>query len=281
MRRLTRLLTVLLLAISIAACGIPEDQHNAVVKDLEDTKMKLAETQSAKEESEEQLNAKIAKLESRIAELEARESDLETQLAEATAELSMYQDKTGGLEQALKTTKSELDELRKQKIQQEKRLAEYRKLTERLANMVKSGQLKVKIRNGQMVIELANNILFDSGKTDVKEDGQAALSELSGVLSTIKNRRFLVAGHTDNVPISSNRYSSNWELSTARAVNVVEFLQEGGVPPTQLAAAGFGEHDPVASNEDDEGKALNRRIEIMLMPNLDELPKLPKDILEG
>lgn len=281
MRMMTRTVASLVLALSLVACGIPEDKHNAVVKDLESTKQKLAETEAAKAESEAELEAKIAELESRIAMLEETRADLESQLNEANADLSMYEDKTGGLEKALKTTKSELDELRKQKIQQEKRLAEYRKLTEKLANMVKSGKLKVKIRNGQMVIELANNILFDSGKTKVKEDGQAALTELSGVLSTIKNRRFLVAGHTDNVPISSNRFTSNWELSTARAVNVVEFLQEAGVPPTQLAAAGFGEYDPVASNETDEGKALNRRIEIILLPNLEELPKLPKSILEG
>jgi len=166
-------------------------------------------------------------------------------------------------------------------VLQEKRLAEYRKLTEQLASMVKTGKLQVKVRNGNMVIQLANNILFDTGKTEVKKDGQDALTELAAILKTIANRRFLVAGHTDNVPISSKRYASNWELSTARSVNVVQYLQDAGVTPQVMAAAGYGEFDPVSSNETDDGKALNRRIEIILLPNLDELPKLPKDLIEG
>lgn len=272
---------ILFAALGLAACGIPEEQHNKVVQDLENLKLELASTQQAKADSEAELNAKIEELEARIAATEAQKTEIEAQLADANANLSMYESKTGGLEKALAATKVELEELRKQKVQQEKRLAEYRKLTEQLANMVKSGKLQVKVRNGNMVIQLANNILFDTGKTEVKKDGQDALTELGSVLQTITNRRFLVAGHTDNVPISSGRFKSNWELSTARAVNVVQYLQDAGVNPGVLAAAGYGEFDPVAANDTDDGKALNRRIEIILMPNLDELPKLPKDLFEG
>ena len=268
-------------ALVLASCGIPEEQHNKVVQDLENMKQELATTQQAKTDSETELNAKIDALEAKIAALEAEKADLESKLNNSNAELSMFQSKTGGLEKALAATKVELDELRKAKVLQEKRLAEYRKLTEQLASMVKTGKLQVKIRNGNMVIQLANNILFDTGKTDVKKDGQEALTELAGILQTIQNRRFLVAGHTDNVPISSGRYKSNWELSTARAVNVVQYLQDAGVNPSVLAAAGYGEFDPVASNDSDDGKAQNRRIEIILLPNLDELPKLPKDLIEG
>jgi chemotaxis protein MotB len=270
-----------LLLVSLIGCGIPEDEHNAVLKDLEETKMKLADTQAAKDKQEQELKAQIADLEGRIAELEKTQAELQNQLDAANAELSMYESKTGGLEAALKTTKDELDVLRKQRMQAEKRLREYRKLAERLASMVESGKLSVKVRNGKMVIELSNNILFPSGKTDVKDEGQAALTELAGVLKDIGDRSFLVTGHTDNVPISNKRFDSNWELSTARAVNVVQYLQDAGVAPTQLAAAGYGEYDPVASNETDEGKALNRRIEIVLMPNLDELPQLPKDLFSS
>ncbi len=263
----------------LSACGVPEEEHNAVLKDLENTKTQLAETQAAKQQSEAELNKKIEDLDKKIAELEKTKKFLEDQLAEANASLSMYESKTGGLEKALAATKTELEELRKAKIQQEKRLAEYRKLTEKLAAMVKSGKLKVKVRNGNMVIELANDILFPSGKTSVKDDGKVALGELAKVLVTIPDRKFLVAGHTDNVQVSKgSKFDSNWDLSTARAVNVVEILQEAGVKPTQLAAAGYGEFDPVASNDSKESRALNRRIEIILMPNLDELPKLPKNL---
>lgn len=274
-------LIALIALLSVSACGIPEEQHNKVVQDLENLKQELAATQQAKADSEAELNAKIAELEARIAELENQKATLEANLSNANAELSMYEDKTGGLEKALAATKVELEELRKAKVLQEKRLAEYRKLTEQLANMVKSGKLQVKVRNGNMVIQLANNILFDTGKTEVKKDGQDALTELAAILTTIANRRFLVAGHTDNVPISSGRFKSNWELSTARAVNVVQYLQDAGVNPGVLAAAGYGEFDSVGNNETEDGKALNRRIEIILLPNLDELPKLPKDLFEG
>lgn len=279
MRRFYRM--VIVGALTLAACGIPEEQHNKVVQDLENMKQELAATQQAKADNEAQMSAKIEELEAKIAALEAEKADLEAKLNNANAELSMFQSKTGGLEKALAATKTELDELRKAKVLQEKRLAEYRKLTEQLASMVKTGKLQVKVRNGNMVIQLANNILFDTGKTEVKKDGQEALTELAGILQTINNRRFLVAGHTDNVPISSGRFKNNWELSTARAVNVVQYLQDAGVKPDVLAAAGYGEFDPVASNDTDDGKALNRRIEIILLPNLDELPKLPKDLLEG
>lgn len=270
-----------LVVAGLLGCGIPEEEHNAVLKDLEETQLKLEETQAAKAEQEQALNSKIEELEAKIARLEKKQAELENQLDEANAELSMYESKTGGLQAALKTTKAELDELRKQRLQAEKRLREYRELAERLASMVESGKLTVKVRNGKMVIELSNNILFASGKTKVKEEGQAALTELSDVLKDIGNRSFLVTGHTDNVPISNDRFDSNWALSTARAVNVVQFLQDNGVPPEQLAAAGYGEFDPVASNETKEGKALNRRIEIVLMPNLNELPQLPENLFSN
>ena len=187
----------------VAACGVPEDKHNAVVKDLENTKLALAETQAAKDKSESELNASITELEKKIAELEKNRDFLAEQLSESNASLSMYESKTGGLEAALAATKAELEELRQQKIKQEKRLAEFRKLTDQLAALVKSGKVKVKIRNGNMTIELANNILFDSGKTKIKEDGMSALTDLANVLKDFPGRKFLVAGHTDNDGINN------------------------------------------------------------------------------
>ena len=92
---------------------------------------------------------------------------------------------------------------------------------------------------------------------------------------TIGDRKFQVAGDTDNVPIHNERFASNWELSTARAVEVVRFLIAQGVRPELLSAAGYGEFDPVAPNEDAGGRAKNRRIEITLQPNIDELVYVP------
>jgi chemotaxis protein MotB len=100
------------------------------------------------------------------------------------------------------------------------------------------------------------------------------LEQVSEVLATIDNREFQVAGHTDNVPIHTSRFPSNWELSTARAVNVVKLMMEQGLEPARLSAAGYADTQPIGSNDDDEGRQQNRRIEISLVPNLDELPDL-------
>jgi chemotaxis protein MotB len=116
--------------------------------------------------------------------------------------------------------------------------------------------------------------LFPSGKAKLSREGRGALAQVAGVLAEIKERSFQVAGHTDNVPIRNNRFKSNWSLSSARAVAVVQHLIKNGVTSTNLSAAGYGDTQPVASNDTKEGRAQNRRIEIVLQPNLDELPDL-------
>ncbi len=147
-------------------------------------------------------------------------------------------------------------------------------MLEKFKALIEGGKLKVKIKGGKMMLELPSAILFESGKADLSEMGKATLSEVAAVLVDIPDREFQVAGHTDNVPIKSNKFPSNWELSTARAVEVVKFLQAMGVQPTSLSAAGYAEYKPSVGNDTEDGKAQNRRIEIILMPNLDELPDL-------
>jgi chemotaxis protein MotB len=180
----------------------------------------------------------------------------------------------GQLAQGLADAKTRLEELRKQKAAAEARAATFRNLVAKLRSMIDSGQIKVVIRDGRMLIALPNDVLFDSGKTTIKPAGQAALAQIAQVLSTITDRNFIVAGHTDDIPIHSSRFPSNWELSTARAVEVTRFLIEKGVRPQVLAAAGYGEFDPVSPNDTVEHRAQNRRIEIVLQPNLSDLPPL-------
>ncbi len=168
----------------------------------------------------------------------------------------------------------QLEELRRQKVAAEARAAQFRSLVAKLQQMITSKELKVLPRNGRLIIALPNDILFDSGSTTLKPAGQKALEKIAAVLATIDDRNFLVAGHTDNVPIKTGRYSSNWELSTERAVNVVTFLVKKGMKPKVLSAAGYSEFDPIAENNSEPNKALNRRIEIVLQPNISELPSL-------
>ena len=180
----------------------------------------------------------------------------------------------GALSKGLEDARSRLDELRRQKAAAEARLATYRNLLSRLRAMIDAGQLKVVVREGRMLLALANDVLFDSGKTEIKPDGQAALTQIAQVLATIPDRKFVVAGHTDNVPIRIARFPSNWELSTARAVEVTRFLIKNGMKPEVLAASGYGEFDPLAKNDTPDGRTQNRRIEIVLQPNIADLPAL-------
>src|SRR5690625_7376578 len=103
--------------------------------------------------------------------------------------------------------------------------------------------------NGRLVINMPQDILFKSGSADVERDGRDALLEVGSVLAELRDRQFQVEGHTDNVPISSRRFPSNWELSSARALSVVHILQEGAAPSKNRSAARYGEYDPETTNE--------------------------------
>ena len=159
----------------------------------------------------------------------------------------------------------------------EKRLQAFRELTAKFKSLVDTGKLNVVFRQGQMVLELPSGVLFASGSADLSRTGQVALAEILNVLQDFVDRRFMIAGHTDNVPIRGRKFNNNWALSTARAVSVVDYMISSSFPPGNLAAAGFGEFAPVAPNDTAENKQKNRRIEIILVPDLSELPGLTVD----
>jgi chemotaxis protein MotB len=223
---------------------------------------------------EQKLTAERDDLQKRINAAEALIADLKGRLQKLGQDVEGLSGERTSLQAGLAATQKELEELRKQKAAAEARAAAFRSLVEKLRAMIDSGQIKVTIRNGRMLITLPNDVLFDSGKTAVKPEGKEAIGKIAQVLTTIPDRRFLVAGHTDNVPIKNAKFRSNWELSTARAVEVVQLLLTGGMKPQVLGAAGYAESDPVATNDTPEGKAQNRRIEIVLEPNLSDLPNL-------
>lgn len=276
-----RLLTLLLGFGLFALSGcVGKKKYDAVVQDREELKKKLAKTQKQAANTKADLKSKIEARDQRIKKLEKKKKKLEEELKKAKGTLKMYEDETGSLQDKLSATKEELEQLRKKQREQEKRLQRYRDLAKKLAETFKSDQLSVKVRNGKMVIEMRDKVLFDSGSAEVNENGKKVLDDLAGVLQDIKEREFLVAGHTDNVPISSSSFKDNWALSTTRAANVVRLLKEKGVSPGQLTAAGYSKFDPIADNETEEGRAKNRRIEIVLMPKVSELPNLPKDLFE-
>lgn len=204
--------------------------------------------------------------------------------AEHQATVQKYQsidDNLTTMQANLQASRTELEELRKQREESERRLQAFRDLTEKLKAMIDTGTIDVVVRRGSMLVELPAAVLFPSGSAQLSDDGKKALMEVGVILKKLPDRKFMVAGHTDDTPVGSAEYRNNWELSTARALNVLEFLVYVGMKPESLVAAGYGQFDPVASNKTKEGKARNRRIEIVLLPNLDEFPGVPEGIAGG
>jgi chemotaxis protein MotB len=182
----------------------------------------------------------------------------------------------------LNATHAELDELRHQKEDADQRLAVFKSITDKFRKMIDAGKLKVEMHHGRMVVKLPAGVLFPSGSADLSKDGQTALTDVAHILKQFPDRRFEVAGHTDNVPVGPpSLFKNNLELSTARALTVASFLLGVGMNASKLSAAGYSEYQPIASNAHEAGRQENRRIEIVLLPNLSELPPSPDDVDAG
>lgn len=205
---------------------------------------------------------------------EQRIAELEGELAQLNAQIEDLAKKEG-------LTAKELAELRAEKAKRDAELKVYKDLFSRLKALVDAGTIEVVFRKGRMVVKLSDSILFDSGKTKLRPEGEAAVAQLVPALKSVGDREFLVSGHTDNVPIKTARFKSNWELSTARSVVMVDQMIAQGYPAAQLGAAGFGEFDPVADNSTPETRAQNRRIEIVLMPLLGDIPGMQEMLKKG
>jgi chemotaxis protein MotB len=288
-------IVVPLVVLPMLAC-VSTDKYLAAVADVQQAHAQADATEKAREAEVADLKRELADAQQKAQDLDQKLSDLSTadhnlqaKLDESTAinaqlraELerlgknvdSMLQEK-GTLSKALDDAKNRLDELRKAQAAAEARAQTLKDFIRKLKGMIDAGQLRVAMRAGRLVIQLPNDVLFDSGQKAIKAAGKLALVALAKVLVTVPGRSFQVAGDTDNVPIETQRFPSNWELSTARAVDVVHFLISQGVDPRALSAAGYGEFDPIASNEAADGRAKNRRIEITLQPKLDELVAAP------
>jgi chemotaxis protein MotB len=140
-----------------------------------------------------------------------------------------------------------------------------------------SDELSVEIKDGKVYVSMSDKLLFQSGSSAVEDKGKDALKLLAGVLDKNSDIDILIEGHTDNVPIKTSVYKDNWDLSVARATSIVRILtNDYKIIPTRLTASGKGEFFPKADNDTPEGRAKNRRTEIILSPKLDELMKLLK-----
>jgi chemotaxis protein MotB len=215
----------------LASLNSERDALNVSKKGLEET---LKSTSDAK-------NQKIGELSQRLGQLEAENSRLKDDIAQL---------------QKLK------------EIEVQKTSKTYENLLDSMKGEISKGEVTISELKGKLTVNLVESVLFDSGKAEVKPNGLVVLQKVIDILKNIKDKVIRIEGHTDNVPIVgalTRKYPTNWELSSARAINVARYLQQQGIDPAFLAAVAYGEYKPVAPNDTDEGRAKNRRIEIVLV----------------
>ncbi len=215
------------------------------------------------------------------AQIEKTERELDSankQMTKTQDDLDQLEAKKQALQKELEESQEKMATLSNIEAETKRRNEIYAQFVNRLKTMIDGGQLTVSIEQGRIVINLPNNVLFKSGSAYLNPEGREALANIALVLSQFSDRRFQIEGHTDNKPIKSARFPSNWELSTSRALTVVHLLTSMDVTSENISAAGFGEFRPRSDNKTEEGRKLNRRIEIVMLPNLDilssELPKV-------
>jgi chemotaxis protein MotB len=211
------------------------------------------------------LRAQRAALEADIAKGKDRERAALEKLKQAGARLT-------GLEQDLTKVSGELQQTvaEKEKIEAELKGLQT-DLAKKLEPEIQEGNVRIRRRGQDLVLDMADQILFDAGQAEVSDRGKKVLGGVAQSVAALATYSIQVAGHTDSTrvvtPATQERFPTNWELSTARATNVVRFLQERGkIPGQRLAAVGFAEFRPAGSNATEEGRSKNRRIEILLQP---------------
>ena len=201
--------------------------------------------------------------------LEARSdslSEIITDLRKTITDMEVVEEDQTIKIDALET---ELEKLAQAKEEEVKEMSStYDELLNKMKSEIDKGQVTISELKGKLTVNLVDAILFDSGKAEVKDEGLEVLQKVIDILKSVTDKAIRIEGHTDNVKIGgalAQKYPTNWELSAARAVNVTRFLQNQGLNPENLRSVAYGEHKPVADNETNEGKAQNRRIEIILV----------------
>ena len=246
---------------------------NAEIKDLTKKFVAIEETL---EETEDSLNQKQQKLEQLESSLDLLKQNSETALKERIAENEALMEKIAERENELANRMARVDELEGLITRQQEAMRNLKeKLSDALLNFEDKG-LTVEARDGKVYVSMENKLLFKSGSWTVGADGRLAIEELGNVLADNPDIAILIEGHTDNIPYSGKGpLKGNWDLSTKRATAIVnQLLENPNILPQNLTAAGRGEYLPIAPNSTREGRAANRRIEVVLSPQLDEIKQI-------
>ena len=213
--------------------------------------------------------------------------NLMTSSGKLNRDMAQQQEQLMAIQQSLENTRRLNDSLSNSLAEREKKvheleqvLANKDKAVQDLRNKIsnallsfKENDITVQVKNGKVYVSLAEQLLFGSGSVEVDSKGASALQQLAKAIKDQKDINIMVEGHTDNVPISrkTQYMNDNWDLSVMRATSITRILTRAGVSPQQITASGRGEFVPLAANDTPQNKQKNRRTEIIITPNLDEL----------
>ncbi|NJX15310.1 OmpA/MotB family protein [Tamlana crocina] len=264
--------------------------NTAAENELKQLKAAYDEAVAQRDNLQAEYNATKASLDNLKSSYEALEKNSSRAIAENSQKNRELLAQLEAKEQALEAENNRLEKLKRELQDRSSRVAELEKLIAdkdaamtALKNAISSALtdfegkgLTVEQRDGKVYVSMENKLLFSSGSWAVGAEGRRAVEQLGAVLAQNPDIAVLIEGHTDNVPYSGNGpLTSNWDLSTKRATSIVNILRENReINPENLTAAGRGEYAPIALNDTPEGRAKNRRIEVILTPKLDELSKL-------
>jgi chemotaxis protein MotB len=264
-----RALAFAAVALSLAGCVSmdkykkKEAEASRLRQDWEDEVAKRAVLQERIATMQQQLDTLVSDVNSLKEKIRSDEGSLAVKEGELRAsrdrllELQALVDELSKSKRKLEAAKAEL----------EKKSGEYEQLASSLRGEIEAGRIELMELRGRTTVKMKDKILFASGSATLGAEGRDALRKVADALRGMANKVVRVEGHTDNVPTgSSGPFPSNWELSAARALAVVHFFQDAGVDPTRVSGAGFAEFQPIASNDTPEGRSLNRRIDIVLVP---------------
>ena len=275
-KRMMFLASAVALTLALGGCTVMESTYARKVNEADRLAKELTALQQKYADLSNEnsaLKARVASLTGERDKLAADNRMLENALKAKSDSLSQtiveLRRKVAALESENAGLKQEIAALQKSREETRKASKTYEDLVAKMKGEIAQGQMTISELKGKLTVNMVDAILFDSGKAEVKPEGQAILRKIISVLKDVKDKAIRTEGHTDNVPIIgmlARKYPTNWELSAARAINVTRYLQDQGIDPAHLSAVAYGEYKPVAANDSPEGKAKNRRIEIILVP---------------
>lgn len=261
MLRIQNIYSALICLLLCQSC-VSITEHEALQRRLAQTQQELDRMRAERQKLRTHLDTQLTQIDSLNSELGSVEMKRRAMRDDLDQALKANQQLASTLDEREKALASAT----RSKDEQAKLLDAYQ---ERLKKLIESGDLSVSLVDGKLIVALPTDILFASGSARISDRGQGTLMELGRVFQSMPDKRLQVEGHTDNVPIRGGRFESNWHLGHARAMAVVDILLRTGVTASKLSAASYGEFQPKAPNTDDENRQKNRRIEIVIIPNLE------------